>query len=506
MDARAGATALEFPRRSYTYGDLSLAVRKAMALLSAMNVGRGDRVATALETSPEAVVIHLASLFFGSIHVPINPRYTEAETGYILGETRAALFVRHGSAGASRGPGPRPIEILERTRAGGYEVRVRARSVEGLLEGIAPAETAETPGAVSDDNDVALLCFTSGTTGRPKGAMLTYGNLFAGSRCLWAAWGWRSDDVLLHALPLFHIHGLLVALHGALFAGAQAILEPGFDAARVLGRLAGGEATIFMGVPTMYNRMVAVPDPHAYRLGAVRLFTSGSAPLSVETFHAFQRLYGHSVLERYGTTETGIVLSNPLEGARRPGSVGLPLPGVEIRLVDPEGRGPVPEGEPGELLVRGPTVFRGYWQREKETQASFEEGGWFRTGDVARRDRDGYYRLVGRLKELIITGGFNVYPREVEEVLLGHEAVEEAAVVGEPDPDLGERVVAAVVCRRGASRPSGRALLAYCRQRLAGYKCPRRVCILSSLPRNEMGKVSKDLVRSLVTGGKGDVL
>ena len=503
MEAVAARTALEFPQRSYTYRELALEVQRALGLFSAMNIEAGDRVATALETSPEAVVFHLASLFSGSIHVPINPRYTEPEIGYILDDTRARLFVRHGPACGPAGSGQRAVEILERTEEGRYEVRSRAACLEGLLDRVGPAGTLAPD---RRDTDVALICFTSGTTGRPKGAMLTYGNLFAGSRCLWAAWGWRSDDVLLHALPLFHIHGLLVALHGALFAGAKAILEPGFDAARILGRLARGEATIFMGVPTMYNRMVAVPDPEAYRLETVRLLTSGSAPLSAETFRAFQRLYGHTVLERYGMTETGIVLSNPLEAERRPGSVGMPLSGVEVRLVDPEGRGPVPEGVPGEILVRGPTVFKGYWQRDEETHASFKEGGWFRTGDLARQDRDGYFYLVGRRKELIITGGFNVYPREVEEVLLGHEAVEEAAVMGEPDPDLGERVVAAVACKQGGSGVSSHALLAYCRERLAGYKCPRQVYILSSLPKNEMGKVCKDRVRSLVKGGRGDVL
>jgi malonyl-CoA/methylmalonyl-CoA synthetase len=321
--------------------------------------------------------------------------------------------------------------------------------------------------------------------------MITQANLSAMAASLHEAWGWTDRDVLLHALPLFHVHGLFVALQGALYAGARAVLLPSFEPERVLERLSQGDCTIFMGVPTMYHRLLSASLPEGHSLSHMRLFVSGSAPLSPEVFEGFQSRFGHTILERYGMTEAGMVLSNPLEGERRPGSVGFPLPGVSVRIVDPETDADVTPGEAGELLIHSGGVCKGYWKRPDASREAFTTGGWLRSGDMARQDEEGYFYLVGRSKEIIICGGFNVYPKEVENVLERHPGVSEAAVFGMPHTDLGEQVCAVVV-PAGTESLSEEGLIRFAKDSLASYKCPRAVHILDTLPRNPMGKVVKE--------------
>jgi malonyl-CoA/methylmalonyl-CoA synthetase len=346
-------------------------------------------------------------------------------------------------------------------------------------DGGAPALDAAGPG------DPALLCYTSGTTGAPKGAVLVHGNLLATVEALRLAWRWTPDDRLVLALPLFHIHGLGVGLHGTLAAGASAVLLPRFDVDAVLDAAADHDATLFFGVPTMYARLA--DSPRVGELARLRLCVSGSAPLPAPLWERLRTDAGQAVLERYGMTETVMNVSNPHDGERRPGAVGLPLPGVEVRLSG---------GNPGEILLRGPNVFAGYWNRPDATAAAFDGEGWFRSGDIGALDDDGYLRIVGRSKELIISGGFNVYPREVEDVLRAHPGVADAAVVGAPSTEWGEAVTAFVVPAGAA--PAEEDLLAHAAAALAPYKRPRAVRFVAELPRNALGKVLKhELVAAL---------
>jgi malonyl-CoA/methylmalonyl-CoA synthetase len=322
--------------------------------------------------------------------------------------------------------------------------------------------------------------------------MLTHDNLISNTDALHSCWGWRQDDVLLHALPLFHVHGLFVAATAALGIGATMIFLPRFDPDLVVKYLP--EATLFMGVPTMYHRLADDPRITPELCGGVRLFVSGSAPLSVTDFNAFRERTGHTILERYGMTETGMNISNPLNGERKPGMIGFPLPRVEARLVDPESLVDVPEGEVGEIWVRGPNVFAGYFHAPEKTAESFVDG-WFRTGDLGRRDAEGYYEIVGRAKDLIITGGLNVYPAEIEQALGGLEGIEDVAVIGLPDPDWGEQVTAVIIRRPGATSLTSESVMAAARSLFAPYKCPRRVEFVDALPRNAMGKVEKARLR-----------
>jgi malonyl-CoA/methylmalonyl-CoA synthetase len=352
----------------------------------------------------------------------------------------------------------------------------------------APADARALPPPGADE--LALLLYTSGTTGRSKGAMLSHRNLGATIDALHEAWGWSRADELLLTLPLFHLHGLVVGLFAALAAGATVRLERKFDAGSAIGALGRGEATLFFGVPTLYVRLVEELARLApARFEAVRLFVSGSAPLSPETFEAFRAATGHEVLERYGMTETGMLTSNRLRGPRRPGSVGVPLPGVELRVVDARGV-EAPAGTEGEVEVRGPNVFSGYWGRPDATAAAFVDG-WFRTGDLAERSADGYYTLRGRRTELIISGGFNIYPREIEELLSTAPGIREAVVVGVPDERRGELPVAYIVADGTVDKP---ALEQLCRRSLASFKVPRAFIRLDALPRTALGKVQKHLL------------
>lgn len=477
-----------------TYGALAGASRALAAALVERGLGPGDRVAFFLGNRPELVVAQLAVLQLGAVAVPINLAYRRREIAHILGDAEPRLVVTEAAEREGL------AELAPEERASVEDVLL----AEDLprLTGAAASGAAAGPHPPPGGDDLALLLYTSGTTGRSKGAMLTHNNLLATVTGLLAAWAWRPDDALLLALPLFHTHGLVVGLHCALAAGATVLLRRRFDAATAASDLLGGGATLFFGVPTMYVRLAeelrrraeAGEDVRA-ALAGMRLFCSGSAPLAAETFAAFAELTGHAILERYGMTETGMNLSNPYAGPRRPGTVGTPLPGVSARIVDGQGDD-VPAGADGELLVRGGNVFAGYWRDPGKTAASFVAGPdgrrWFATGDLARRDPEtGAVTLLGRRHELILCGGYNVYPREVEEVLLGFPGVREAAVVGRPDADRGEVPVAYVAADDDLDEA---ALLAHCARELARFKLPRAVHRLPTLPRNALGKVQKHLL------------
>jgi malonyl-CoA/methylmalonyl-CoA synthetase len=345
-----------------------------------------------------------------------------------------------------------------------------------------------------DNNDTAVIIYTSGTTGRPKGAEITHGNLQSNLDALHAAWGWRADDVLLHVLPIFHVHGLFVALHGALHAGATTLLMREFNAGRTLEILSSGKCSVFMAVPTIHARLLDVPDAVHYDLSHLRLITSGSDRLPDDVFTGFQKTFGYTLLERYGMTETGMNCSNPLNSERRLGSVGLPLPGVQVQIVNPDNDHVLMDGEIGEVQLRGPNVFKGYWKQPDKTAASFSADGWFRTGDLGFRESDGYITLCGRSKDLIISGGLNIYPPEVERVLMEHPSVAACAVIGCPDREWGEKVTAVVVLSQ-AEITTGDELIRFCRERLAPYKSPKFIVFRNDLPRNAMGKVQKAELR-----------
>ena len=351
----------------------------------------------------------------------------------------------------------------------------------------------------SDPDQTALLIYSSGTTGRPKGVQLTHGNLTANTTGLHTAWGWQREDVLLHVLPIYHGHGLPVALYGALYAGATTVMLPKFETKQALDLLVSKKCTVFMAVPTIHKRLVEFPDASNYDLSHMRLLTSGSDRLPDDVFLKFQEIFGHTLLERYGMTETMMSLSNPLEGERRVGSVGLPLPHVEARIADPVTGSVLPAGEVGEVQVRGPHVFKGYWEMPEKTADSFTADGWLRSGDLGLREPDGYFTLKGRSKDLIITGGLNVYPPEVEFVLAEHPAVLTSAVIGCPDAEWGEKITAVILLRDGFT-PTAEEIMEFCRERLAAYKIPRRILFDEELPRNSIGKVQKARLRGLVCG------
>ena len=441
-----------------TAGALEAATRRVAGRLAGAGLVPGDRVLFSTAPSIDLVVAHVAAYRAGLVVVPANTAYTEREVAHVVGDAgvRAAVV-----DDADRGRWVR--------EAGGDDVVVVGPEID-LPDGPAPALDAVGP------DDPAHLGYTSGTTGAPKGAALTHGNMLANSEALERAWRWTADDRLVLALPLFHAHGLCNGLHGTLLAGASAVLLPGFTVDGVLDAATEHAATLFFGVPTMYHRLAA--SGRAAELGRLRLCVSGSAALPAELHRSLQDGAGLTVLERYGMTETNMLVSNPYDGERRAGTVGFPLPGVEVRL-----------DESGEIEVRGPNVFGGYWQRPEATAESFTDDGWFRTGDLGSWDDDGYLTILGRAKELIITGGYNVYPREVEDVLADHPGVKEVAVVGEASDEWGETVVAHVVGDGDTA-----ALLAHAETQLSGYKRPRKVVWVDALPRNPLGKVQKHLL------------
>ena len=472
----------------FSYADLEQHSARYAGVLSAQGVGRGDRVLVQVEKSPQAVFLYLACLRAGAVFVPLNTGYKKAELDYFVADAEPRLIVCAPQspldAAASSGPSARPL-TLDGEGA-------------GSLAAAAAVATPHEDIADVDEDALAALLYTSGTTGRPKGAMLTHANLGSNARVLHASWGFTSQDVLLHALPIFHTHGLFVAIHCVLLSGTGMLFLPRFDAGEVTRLLP--RASVMMGVPTFYTRLLARADFTAETCRNMRLFVSGSAPLRAETWEAFCQRTGHAILERYGMTETGMNSSNPLHGRRRPGTVGQALPGVEIRVCGADAT-VLPPGEVGEIEVRGPNVFKGYWRQPEKTQEEFRDDGFFRTGDLGTIDTAGYVTIVGRSKDMIISGGFNVYPKEVEQQIDEIEQVRESAVFGVAHPDFGEGVVAALVAEPGATgtlMPDE--VIARLKQNLAAYKVPKAVIVVDELPRNAMGKVEKNRLRARHAG------
>ena len=464
--------------RELRYGALADQVARFGAALTHLDVAPQDRVAVQVEKSVEAVLLYLACLQVGAVFVPINSANTPTEVAYLLADARPRLAVvdprqRAALESAAREAGVAHLETLSEAGDGTFTdlVRRMARYADPHV----PAE-----------GDLGAIVYTSGTTGRPKGAMLTRANLAANAHVLSQAWQFTSADVLMHVLPLFHIHGLFVAINTLLVQGAGLLFFPRYDPAAAVRHFP--ECSVFMGVPTHYTRLLQQPALNADACAALRLFVSGSAPLLAETHQAFAQRTAHTILERYGMTETLILTANPYAGARRAGSVGLPLPGTRLRIATADEQGV------GGIEVQSPSVFAGYWQDEVKTRAEFTDDGWFRTGDLGVQEATGYLRIVGRAKDLVISGGFNVYPKEVESEIDLLDGVLESAVFGVPHPDFGEGVTAVVVAREGAALSEAQ-ILAAIQARLARYKVPKRVLLLDELPRNAMGKVQKNELR-----------
>jgi malonyl-CoA/methylmalonyl-CoA synthetase len=470
--------------REISYGEADRTCARYAAFLASLGLAPGDRVAVQVEKSPGALFLYLACLRAGLVYLPLNSAYQEGEVGYFLENAEPGAVVAQ----------PRSLPWLEplAARLGIRHVLSMDEQGEGTFAQAArgAAESFATVGRRADD--LAAILYTSGTTGRSKGAMITHRNLASNARVLHAYWGFRPDDVLVHMLPLFHVHGLFVACHCVLMNGTAMRFHARFDARRALEDF--GPSTVFMGVPTFYTRLLAEPGLDRRACGRMRLFISGSAPLLAETHAEFEKRTGHRILERYGMTETGMLTSNPLEGERRPGTVGFPLPGTSVRVVDDGGR-PCAAGEIGHIQVKGDNVLPGYWRMPEKNKEEFTPDGYFRTGDVGSFSPDGYLAIVGRSKDLIITGGYNVYPKEVELAIDELPAVAESAVIGVPHPDFGEAVTAVVVPRAGATPPTEAEVIAWLKSRLANFKVPKRVFLVPELPRNTMGKVQKNVLR-----------
>ncbi len=467
----------------YTWNDIDRASAMLANLIRRLGLAAGERIAVQVDKSPEALLLYLATLRAGCVHLPLNVAYQSAEVDYFVGDAEPAMFV---CTPANRGW----VEPIAR-RHGVRHVFTLGADRTGSLLDAACAESPAFETAVSRADDLACILYTSGTTGRSKGAMLSHGNIGSNAQALHRYWRWRSGDVLLHALPIFHVHGLFVACNGALLSGSPMLWLARFEPRAVIARLA--RATVFMGVPTMYVRLLDDPSFTGEAARNVRLFVSGSAPLLVDTFRRFEERTGQRILERYGMSETVMLASNPYDGNRVAGTVGLPLPGVELRVAGDDGR-ECGVGAIGAIQVRGPGVFGGYWRMPAKTREEFTDDGWFRTGDVGTRDANGYLSIVGRSKDLIITGGYNVYPKEIESYLDEIDGVLESAVIGVPHRDFGEAVTAVVVPESGARLDESQ-LVAALKARIASFKVPRRVFVVDALPRNTMGKVQKNVLR-----------
>lgn len=473
-----------------TWEDIDRRTAQMANLLRSLDLPEGARVASQLEKSPESLLLYLATIRAGYAYLPLNTAYREAEIEYFLGNASPSVMVCSQKNLAW-------IEPLA-AKAGTRHVFTLEDDHTGTLLDAATGQDANFSTVERADDDLAAIIYTSGTTGRSKGAMLTHGNLGSNADVLKTYWGWRKDDVLLHMLPIFHVHGLFVASHGALLAGAKMIWLPKFDIEQMLQNLP--RATVLMGVPTHYVRLLADKRFTREACRNMRLFISGSAPLLPETFREFQQRTGHTILERYGMSETAMLISNPCDpalGERIGGTVGLPLPGVSARILDDEGN-PCPPGKIGGIQVRGPNVFPGYWQMPEKNREEFTADGWFKTGDLGHWGGDGipdsYLTISGRSKDLIISGGYNVYPREIEGVIDELPGVKESAVIGIPHPDFGESVVA-VVIPDGSANLDAEKMREALKGRIANYKVPKQIHVIKELPRNAMGKVQKNLLR-----------
>lgn len=471
-----------------THGAFLESAARIANVMADLGLAPGDRVAAQIEKSPEALALYAACAQAGLVFLPLNTAYTADEIQYFIENSGASLIVCDGRSDATLAP-----------MAGQFGARIESLNGDGsgsLMDKARtmPAEFATVPRTA---DDLAAFLYTSGTTGRSKGAMLTQANLLSNARTLVKEWRFTADDVLLHALPIFHTHGLFVATNVALAAGSSMIFLPKFDLDQVIAGLP--EATAMMGVPTFYTRLLN-DDRFTRDLTAhMRLFISGSAPLLAETHVQFESRSGHHILERYGMTETNMNTSNPYEGDRRAGTVGFPLPGVELKVTDPGSGEELSRGEIGMIEVRGPNVFKGYWRMPEKTAEELRADGFFITGDLGRIDEDGYVQIVGRNKDLIITGGFNVYPKEVEDVLDQQDGIVESAVIGVPHPDMGEGIIAILVAEVGAG-PDLAAIESALGAALARFKHPRHFAIVDALPRNTMGKVQKAALREQFGG------
>ncbi|MDD5286556.1 MAG: malonyl-CoA synthase [Desulfuromonadaceae bacterium] len=473
-------------KEEISYGLLQQESARYANLLASLGILPGDRVAVQVKKSPQALFLYLGCLRAGAVFLPMNDAYRRHEIGYFLADATPRLFVcrpQNRALADELAAAAGVVHILELDDDGG-----------GTLAKAAAAQPDTFVTVTRHADDLAAILYTSGTTGHPKGAMLSHGNLAANALVLHRFWGFKAGDVLLHMLPIFHAHGLFVAIHCALLNGSSMFFEPQFDAGRALDILP--RATVFMGVPTFYVRLLAEQGFTRELCTGMRLFISGSAPLLKETFDEFKARTGHTILERYGMTEGGMFTSNPYDAERRGGTVGFPLPGTTISIVNDAGA-PVKAGEAGNILVKGPQVFVGYWRMPEKTQDEFTEDGFFSTGDMGRIDEDGYITIIGRSKDLIITGGLNVYPKEVEEMIDELAGVVESAVIGLPDPDFGEVVTAVVVrLKSGVGDALTEAgIIGSLKGSLAGFKVPKRVFFVDDLPRNTMGKVQKNVLR-----------
>ena len=480
----------------YSWQDLDRATAMVANLLASLELPEGSRIAVQVEKSVEAMVLYLATLRAGCVFLPLNTAYQSAEIDYFIGNAEPAVVV---CSSANFGwvskiafkAGTRHVFTLNDDRTG------------SLLDRAAHHSDQNTPVERQAD-DLAAILYTSGTTGRSKGAMLTHGNLLSNALTLKDYWGWKKNDVLIHALPIFHVHGLFVAIHGALINGSKMVWMSRFEPKGVIARMA--DATVFMGVPTLYVRMLAEPSLTQQAAKNMRLFIAGSAPLLIETFSEWQSRTGHTILERYGMSETAMLTSNPYRAdpryakqtERRGGTVGFPLPGVRLRVRGDDGKD-MAVGEIGGIQVQGPNVFKGYWRMPEKTAEEFTSDGFFKTGDVGKVDERGYVTIVGRSKDLIISGGYNVYPAEIEGYINDMPGVAESAVVGVSHPDFGEVGVAVVILKNGSALQAD-AVLGELKAKLANFKIPKKCFVVPELPRNTMGKVQKNLLREQYKG------
>ena len=467
----------------YTWQDIERATAMLANLLVSLRLPAGARIAVQVEKSVEAMLLYLATLRAGYVFLPLNTAYQSAEIEYFIGNAEPAVVVcsKKNFGWVSKiafKAGTQNVFTLDDDRTG------------SLLERAANCSDKHTV-AVKGADDLAAILYTSGTTGRSKGAMLSHGNMLSNALVLKDYWSWKPGDVLIHALPIFHVHGLFVALHGALINGSKMIWCAKFDPKFVVSKMP--DATVFMGVPTLYVRLLNEPGLSKQAVRNMRLFVAGSAPLLIETFNAWQARTGHAILERYGMSETAMLTSNPYAGERRGGTVGFALPGVSLRVQGDDGKA-LGTDEIGGIEVKGPNVFKGYWRMPEKTKEEFTADGFFKTGDVGKVDKRGYITIVGRSKDLIISGGYNVYPAEIEGYINDLPGVAESALVGVPHPDFGEVGVAVVIAKTGASlKPE--AIISALKSRLANFKIPKRCFVVAELPRNTMGKVQKNLLR-----------
>ncbi|MGD9783220.1 MAG: malonyl-CoA synthase [Hyphomicrobiaceae bacterium] len=475
--------------RRITYRDVSEGSARMANALVGLGVQPGDRIAVQTDKSPESILLYLGCIRAGAVYLPLNTAYTLTEIEYFLSDAEPSLVVCRPSAHAE-------TESLTR-RLGVRNCLTLGTQGDGSIVEAAREQPVTFDDVPRQAGDLAAILYTSGTTGRSKGAMLTHDNLASNAEALVGAWKFTADDVLIHALPLFHVHGLFTATNVILRAHASMLFLPRFDADEIFSVMP--HATTMMGVPTFYVRLLQDDRLSPETTRHIRLFVSGSAPLLAETHRAFTQRTGHAILERYGMTETGMNTSNPYEGERVPGAVGFPLPGTEVRIVDPESGEPLPRDGIGMIEVKGPNVFKGYWRMPEKTASEFKPDGFFITGDLGKIDKRGYVHIVGRGKDLVISGGYNVYPKEVENEIDAIPGVVESAVIGVPHADFGEGVTAVVVRAAGAALTEPQ-IISTVKSRLAAYKVPKRVVFVDAFPRNTMGKVQKNVLRDTYAG------